>query len=179
MKVFNSVEPILSLRDVFESKNGITHSAKNKLVDFIVYCLNPNHYHFILKQIVDGGTAELMKRLNGGYTWYFNKKNHRNGALLQGRYKSRHIFDNETFLELSTYVTLNNKVHRIGGSTAGIVRSSWDEYVNGVKGICRKEIILDQFKDIKEYKKYAMDTLPTLLERKKEEKELLELLLED
>ena len=72
MRMFNSIEPVLGLREVLESSNQKL-SNKPKLVDIIAYCLNPNHYHFILCQLVDGGIAEFMKRVNGGYTWYFNK----------------------------------------------------------------------------------------------------------
>src|SRR3989344_9658733 len=99
MQVFNSTDPVLSLRASLESGGVATLTPQKKLVEFLCYCLNPNHYHFILKQLVDGGIAEFMKRLNGGYTWYFNKKHNRNGALFQGVYKSCHISDNEKLLE--------------------------------------------------------------------------------
>ena len=84
MKLFNSIDPVSSLRDVCEIKGTDSVNPQAKLVDIIAYCLNPNHYHFILKQLINGGIPEFMKRLNGGYTWYFNKKNSRNGTLLQG-----------------------------------------------------------------------------------------------
>ncbi|OHB18252.1 MAG: hypothetical protein A2749_00305 [Parcubacteria group bacterium RIFCSPHIGHO2_01_FULL_45_26] len=179
MRVFNSVEPVLSIRDVLEIKEKVKRlPARKALVEFVAYCLNPNHYHFILRQLVDGGIAEFMKRLNGGYTWYFNKKNTRNGALLQGVYKSSLISDNDKLLELSAYVNLNNRVHKIHGDSAKLVRSSWDEYVNSRSGFCKKGIITNQFKSIKEYHKYAMNLLPLLQERKADEKELKKLLLD-
>ena len=179
MNVFNSVKPILSIRDVFELKDKAEAGDGKKLVEFVAYCLNPNHYHFILKQLVDGGIAEFMKRLNGGYTWYFNKRNARNGALLQGVYKSKLISDNDKLLELSVYVNINNQVHKIKGENAKLVRASWDEYVDGVVGICKKGVVLEQFKNPKEYRKFAEDMLPLLHERKEEEKELKALLLDE
>jgi len=178
MQVFNSIDPILSLRDAFEIRAEDNLPNRQKLVEVVAYCLNPNHYHFILEQLVDGGIAEFMKRLNGGYTWYFNKRHARNGALLQGAYKSSHVDENERLLELSAYVNLNDKVHQIGGETAVVVRSSWGEYVDKDVGFCKKSLILDQFNDDGGYKKFALEALPTLLERKKEEKELTTFLLE-
>ena len=65
------------------------------LVQIICYCLNPNHYHLLLKEIKDGGISEFMKRVGGGYTWYFNNKHKRSGTLFQGRFKSVHIKSNE------------------------------------------------------------------------------------
>ena len=178
MTVFNSVKPIFSIRDFLDIKDNANTIPDKKLVEFVAYCFNPNHYHFILKQLVDGGIAEFMKRLNGGYTWYFNKRNDRNGALLQGTYKSKHVSDNDKFLELSVYVNMNNKVHKISGENAKLVRSSWAEYTNGVVGLCEKKSVLEQFNDISEYKKFAFDTLPLLHKRKEEEKELKVLMLE-
>ena len=180
MKVFNSIAPIFSIRDVLESmekERGTT--AKKKLVEFVAYCLNPNHYHFILRQLVNGGIAEFMKRLNGGYTWYFNKRHDRNGALLQGRYKSRLIFNNYKLLELSVYVNINNKVHKISGDSAKLVRSSWAEYIEGVKGICQKGIVMKQFKNSADYNRYAKEVLLLLHERKADEKELKILMHEE
>ena len=70
MELFNSVEPVGSLwlsRLIKEPKK-----KTQKLVDIIAFCLNPNHYHFIFRQLIDNGISEFMKRLNGGYTSYFN-----------------------------------------------------------------------------------------------------------
>ena len=116
MEYFNSEDPIISLYSLsFEEQPK--NRVREKLVDIIAYCLNPNHYHFLLRQKVRGGISEFMKRLNGGYTRYFNHRNKRTGALLQGRFKSKHI-DNETYLlRVSAYVNLNDRVHQLSGST--------------------------------------------------------------
>ncbi len=180
MNAFNSIPPIGSLRDLSFYNGTIKHSEKDRLVEFVSYCLNPNHYHFLLKQLVDGGISEFMKRLNGGYTWYFNKKYKRSGSLFQGRFKSKLIDTNEYLLHLSVYVNLNNHVHNYSGSTAVIIRSSWDEYVNTrvPRSFCSKKIILDQFENVIEYKKFALEILPDILQRKVEQKELEKMIIE-
>src|SRR3989344_587153 len=119
MKLFNSQEPISSIRAYFENgKDKDEPPSRKRLVDIVCYCLNPNHYHMILKQLCDGGIAEFMKRLNGAYTWYFNAKNKRKGALFRGTYKSKLIVDNDYLLHASAYVNLNNRVHNLSGLTA-------------------------------------------------------------
>ncbi|MBU1159735.1 transposase [Patescibacteria group bacterium] len=171
MREFNTVEPIGSL---FEKSfnDPIAKNKKNKpLVNFIAFCLNKNHYHFILEQVIDNGISEFMKRL-GGYTWYFNNKHGRSGSLFQGTFKSIHIDSNEYLLHLSVYVNLNNKIHKLGGLTA---KSSWEEYTSEYNdSFCKKDIILGQFKDSSEYKQFAESSLESIRERKEMEKFLLE-----
>jgi len=77
------------------------------LVEIIVYCLNPNHYHIILRQVSEGGVSKFMLKLSSGYSSYFNKKNKRSGSLFQGRFKAVHIDSNEYLLYLSAYVNKN------------------------------------------------------------------------
>src|SRR3990167_2446833 len=145
-----------------------------QLENIICYCLNPNHYHLLLEQNVEKGISEFMKRLNCGYTHYFNIKNKRNGALFQGKFKAVHVDSNSYLLHLSAYINLNNRVHRLKRT----IKSSWKEYVNDFDGVCSKEIILDQFNNVSEYVSFAESSLRDIVERKKLKKELENLLLE-
>ena len=166
LEFFNSKEPVISLREVISGENI---KSEDSLVEIICYCLNSNHYHFLLKEIHKGGISEFMKRLNGGYTWYFNNRHKRSGSLFQGVFKSVHIKSNEQLLHISAYINLNNRVHKISGETAGKVRSSWDEYMNkSNRKICSKEIILGQFNSVKEYKSFAESSLKQILRIKKD-----------
>jgi|SRR3989344_797729 len=180
---FNTLDPIGSIYENFFTKNHQLgdETSKKKLVDFIVYCINPNHYHFIVRQVSERGTEKFMHRLATGYTMYFNEKEKRNGALFQGVFKSIHIDSNEYLLHLSSYVNLNDRVHQLGGETSKLIESisSWGEYIDKrMKGICEKEIILGQFKNIAEYKEFALSSLESIIKRKEELKDFDELLLE-
>ncbi len=44
------------------------------LVEIVAYCLNPNHYHLIVKQISEKGIERFMQKIGTGYTNYFNKR---------------------------------------------------------------------------------------------------------
>ena len=172
---FNVLEPIGSLyAQSFRKKNQLnTSTAKGevtdvvdeKLVNIIAYCLNQNHYHFILQQVSDRGIEKFMQRLGTGYTMYFNSKQERSGALFQGRFKAVHINSNAYLLYVSAYVNLNNRVHQLRGSTS---KSSWDEYIGKQKGvgICEKEIVLGQFRKPEEYIAFAENSLQGILERR-------------
>lgn len=170
MKEFNTVEPIGS---IFENSFEGNKKEKSKvLVELVAYCLNPNHFHFILKQVSEDGISEYMKRLSGGYTLYFNKKHRRTGSLFGGRFKSLHI-DSDTYLNhVSAYINLNNWFK---GEKIKLSKSSWEEYLGKEKpGECHKEIVLGQFKSTKEYAKFAESSLEDILQRKELMKELID-----
>ncbi|MEK7154047.1 MAG: transposase, partial [Patescibacteria group bacterium] len=113
MREFNTVEPIGSIYENFFRKKELGDSIfkQQKLVDLVCYCLNPNHFHLTVKQLVDDGVRRFMHRVGTGFTKYFNQKYKTSGALFQGRYKALHVDSNEYLLHLSAYVNLNNRVH--------------------------------------------------------------------
>ena len=178
MVEFNVANPIGSIfeNSFRKDKNnplGNSVPKQDKLVEFVCYCVNPNHYHFLLKQLIDNGVEKFMHRLGVGYTNYFNKRYDRTGSLFQGRYKAVHIDSNKYLLHLSAYINLNNKVHKLGNSVPKWM-SSWEEYKNNTDGFCEKDIVLGQFNNAAEYKDFAESSLMDILERKEMEKFLLE-----
>ncbi|MFA5925570.1 MAG: transposase [Parcubacteria group bacterium] len=174
MKAFNTDKPIGSIYErYFLEKKGFGHPM-SKIVEIIAYCLNPNHYHFILRQIADRGIEKFMQRVGNGYTKYFNHKYDRSGFLFQGKFKSIHINSNSYLLYLSAYVNENHFVHGLGRSSEWKY-SSFSDYIGKTNwGICEKEIILDQFdNDYKQYTEFSRKNA-LYLKNKKEEKYLLE-----
>lgn len=178
---FNAVDPIGSLyENSREQRGGETATEPEKIVNLVAYCLNPNHFHLILEQLVDGGISEFMKRI-GGYTWYFNNKHERTGSLFQGVFKDVHIDSNEYLLHISAYVNLNDRVHELDNRESALVesRSSWEEYVGeGTKGICEKEVVLEQFRNIDEYKQFALSSLEATIEGRRSIEDFDDYLLE-
>lgn len=172
---FNTLEPIGSIYENSFRKSPLGSFApksQKKIVDFICYCLNPNHYHFLLSPLVDKGVEKFMHKIGGGYTNYFNEKYKRTGSLFQGVFKAIHINSNEYLLHLSAYINLNNKIHSLGSEAP---KSSWKEYTaDNQENFCNKKIILGQFKNSSEYKKFAEDSLVDIKQRKDIEKLLLE-----
>ena len=176
---FNTLNPIGSIYEKTlggrASKNLKKPKKEKKLVNFVCYCLNPNHYHFILEQVSDRGIEKFIHRLATGYTRYFNDRHKRSGVLFQGKFKAVHIKTNEYLLHLSAYVNLNYKVHNLGGSASKRVMSSWDEYVGKNKnGFCKKDMVFGQLRSKDEYKEYAENVLVGMLERKEMLKDLEE-----
>ncbi len=177
---FNQKEAIGSIHEnSFKNKDkpklgGSTSKSDGKLVNFVCYCLNSNHFHLLLEQVADNGIEKFMQRLGTGYTMYFNLKHKRSGSLFQGRFKAVHVDSNEYLLHLSAYINLNNKVHK----NNTLYKSSLDEYKTGNSTMCKFDIIMDQFKDYKDYEKYLNESLEFILENKDKQKELEALLFE-
>lgn len=168
--IFFNTENSIEMR----SENKIYPSDEERLVDIIAYCLNPNHFHLILKENKENGLTTFMKKICTGYVMYFNKKYDRSGVLFQGRFKSVHIDSNDLLLYISAYVNCNSQIHSIADALK-YPWSSFPEYL-GEKGIrIQKETVMKQFGSIKDYKLFCLEKAVGMKERK----EMKNLHLED
>ena len=172
MREFNVINPIGSIYENRDRKRTHERQAfmtrEKPLVNFIVYGINRNHFHFILEQVAERGIEKFMHRLGTGHSKYFNTRHKRSGALFQGKFKAKLIDSNEYLLHLSVYINLNDKTHSRGRQASTLSRTSWDEYTKDdfVDNLCKKKIVLGQFKNRKGYQKFAESSLKSIIERK-------------
>jgi len=91
------------------STYGFCNKKRELLVEVVVFCLMPNHYHLVLRQLVDGGISLFMKKLSNSYTGYFNEKYSRKGigSLFQGRFKAVHVESDRQLTALVAYIFTN------------------------------------------------------------------------
>jgi len=171
---FNRTDPIGSIfEQSFRKKEDLLGNEVSKLVEIIAYCLNPNHYHLILKQLEDKGIEKFMHKMGVGYSKYFNHKYKRSGVLFQGVFKSKHIATNEYLLHLSSYVNCNSEIHGIC-KAENYKWCSFPDYINKRTGnllgeSLKKDIVIDQFRSVKEYKEFAKINAKEMKRRKDEE----------
>ncbi len=152
----------------------LSFGSRKPLVKIIAYCLNPNHYHLLVRQNTDNGIENFMHKLGTSHTKYFNKKHDRSGSLFQGRFKSSHIDSNEYLLYISAYINCNSEVHKIA-KAQNYEWCSFPGYIGKRKdGLCEKKIILRQFSNSQEYFKYAKVNAKEMKYKKEMEKALLE-----
>lgn len=146
------------------------------LVDIIAFCLNPNHYHFLLRQKSERGIERYMHRLGTSYTKYFNKKNDRSGSLFQGRFKSTHINSNSMLLYLSVYVNCNSEIHGIANAK-NYRWCSFGDYLNihgKHRNLLSEKLLRDHFKKASEYEEFAKTNIKHFREQKyNDKKEIL------
>ncbi|MFZ5559256.1 MAG: transposase [Patescibacteria group bacterium] len=105
------------------------------LVEILSFCLMPNHYHLLLRQEKDNGITKFMRKLDTGYTMYFNKINKRVGPLFQGCFKSVLIDKDSHFYYIPYYVHSN---------PLELIMSDWKEM--GIKNIKKAEEFLDSYR---------------------------------
>jgi REP element-mobilizing transposase RayT len=184
IKEFNRVDKIDSLANLHKFKQSLQIAArplsgvksKDLLVEIVAYCLNPNHFHLILKQISDDGVSKFMHKLQGGYVSYFNNKNSRNGSLFQGKFKSQIIVDENYFNKLIGYVNKNYLIHNIPENKNQLVFSGDFEYENNKFNIIFKnegERILEVFGGVNKFKKHC-DEIVSIVREERGRKSLLE-----
>ncbi len=167
---------------------GAFLEQQKKVVDVISYTINPNHFHLIVRQLMDNGISNFMRKVGLGYTNYFNKKNKRSGALFQGAYKIIHIDNNSYLLWLLGYVNGNIEIHGLG-KAADYSWSSYRAIKKALGAFCEKapsalpnlsvlsgleDIVLPQFKNESEFKSFVEQVIKESRTKKEMEKYLLE-----
>ncbi|OYV27196.1 MAG: hypothetical protein B7W98_02285 [Parcubacteria group bacterium 20-58-5] len=84
-----------------------SNRKRERLVDIHAFCLMKNHYHLLVSEHIEGGISFFMRKINMGYTKYFNEKHKRSGALWQGKYRKVLIERDAHFLYIPFYIHLN------------------------------------------------------------------------
>lgn len=165
LKEFNSMDDTFNLKRVELFGAELRTEDKNSdLVAIICYCFMPNHFHFILRQLQDGGIPRFMHKLGTGYTNYFNLKYKHSGVLFQGAYKAKHIESDSYILNLSRYIHQNpyelfqsNLAKRdLNILVEKYKWSSLQFYLNNRPCLLKldKDIILKQFQDKAGYRRF-------------------------
>lgn len=89
------------------SKDFFSFDREQELVSIGAWVLMPNHFHFIITQIEDGGISRFMQKLTTAYSMYYNKKYERTGSLFEGKFKSQHAEIDKYLKYLFSYIHLN------------------------------------------------------------------------
>jgi putative transposase len=149
-------------------------SPRKPLVKILTFALMENHYHLLLKEIIDGGISMFMKRLGIGMTKYFNEKYQEVGTLFQGSYKAK-LVDEDLYLRyLSVYIQVKNPFELYPGGIEAAVQNFDDAYKfatfypycslgdyadNRNSPITDRDILAEMFRMPKEYKEFAQECI--------------------
>jgi len=172
---FNKVDGVGSLANLRKTQIELKPLSE-PLVSVVAYCLNPNHFHFVLKQLKDNGIVKFMQKLQGGYAYYFNIKNSRSGSLFQGTFKSQIVNSENYFNKIIGYVNKNYQIHNISKNKMNFILASDYEYENNNFKIVSKEEgkrILETFDGSKNFKKHC-DEIVSIIREERGKTSLLE-----
>ncbi|MBI2021863.1 transposase [Candidatus Daviesbacteria bacterium] len=156
MSYYQIQGPKPSFSKFFQPKT-LNIDFSKKIVDILVYCFMPNHFHLLIKQVKDGGLSEFMSKVSNSYTKYYNTKYDRVGPLLQGEFKAVLIESDEQLVHVSRYIHLNPLVSNLVKELLDYPWSSYKEYINNTTGVCSKDEILSFFRSFKDYQDFILD----------------------
>lgn len=112
----------------------------------------------LLKQNINGGVQEFVRKVSDSYTKYFNTKYQRVGPLLQGVFKDVYVNSDEQLVHVSRYIHLNPFVSGLTHNLSTYSFSSYNEYINPASSsLCNTKIVLDFFKKNGEYERFVND----------------------
>lgn len=96
-------------KDYLAFINTLTEAKERFLVEVLVYCIMPNHWHLILKPLEEGALSKFMGWLTMTHTqrWHMAHHSVGSGHLYQGRYKSFPVETDAYFIQLARYVERN------------------------------------------------------------------------
>ena len=182
---FNDENPTINLAYHFGQKQSkevglpkIERVPRKLLIDLLIFCLMPNHFHLMIKQQKEGGITAFMRKLGTGYTNYFNKKYNRVGHLLQGKYKIVHANQESHFIHLPYYIHLNpldadfpewreRKIKNYKKAMKFIENYRWSSFQDyiGIKNfpsVTQREFLLKFFEGPAQYKKDVANWLKNI-----------------
>lgn len=130
-----------------------------KLVEIIAYVFMPNHFHFLLKQLRDGGISHFLSKFTNSYTRYFNTKHNRVGPVFQGRFKSVLVESTEQLVHLSRYIHLNPVASAVirEDELMDYKWSSLKDYLDEKSIIVDFQDVLSTFRKSKDYRDFVVD----------------------
>ncbi len=136
LNVFNTFDRVDHTNRIL-SNSGLERISTNldSIVEVVDYCLMPNHFHLILKQLKDDGISKFTQKVSIAHTQYFNLKYDRSGVLFQGRTKAKHVNSQEYYQYLIDYVYFN---------PIDLIESGWKE--NGIRDINKVIDFLDNYR---------------------------------
>lgn len=97
-------------REQEQNKRGEVYESFAGRLELQAYCLMPNHFHLLIYLNNDiHAITELMRRVAGSYTTYFNNKYQRVGPLFQGVFKASKVDSDPYLLHITRYIHRNHE----------------------------------------------------------------------
>lgn len=131
---------------------------KQRTIELVTFCIMPNHFHLIVKELEENGIAAYMHRVMTAYAKYYSTKYQKSGHVFQGTYQAVHIQDDRQMLHLSAYIHRNPR--EISKWFNKEDRYEWSSYQDFVikhrwGGLLLPDIVLGEFKNQDKYRLFV------------------------
>lgn len=135
-------------------------SPSSRLVEVIAYCIMPNHFHLLLRQVKDDGISRYLGQLQNSYTRYYNLKHARKGTLFLPSFKAVRIETAEQLSHVSRYIHLNPSTAYLVKTPNGILSYPWSSlplYIKGKNSFITTAPVLSMFNDVHSYCNFVLN----------------------
>ncbi|MDD2657090.1 MAG: transposase [Candidatus Pacebacteria bacterium] len=128
---YRFVKSLFLLNDTYISENWHRETAelplferpdywplREPLVHILAWTLLSNHFHLLLQEIREGGTAKFMERFGGSLSLRFNLKYKERGSIFQSSYHARAVNETSHLNYLAFYILVKNVLEMYPGGLA-------------------------------------------------------------
>ena len=139
---------------------------EKRTVELVAFCIMPNHFHLILKEVDDHGVSLYMQRILNAYGKYYNTKYKKSGHVFQGPYRLVHIESDVQMLHLSAYIHRNpRELVRWRNNFSEYEWSSYQDFIGVSRwgGLLLSDSILGEFKKKYDYKNFVNNSPTKML----------------
>lgn len=159
MEYYLQVEPPVKFSLYKTNKDRFSiKKDDNFLVSVIAYCLMPNHFHLILKQLAEEGIKKYIQRLTNSFAHYYSKKYESSGHLFGGNFKAVHVGSDEQLWHLSRYLHLNPVSGYLVENPEDYPFSSYGIYLGEKKSnFVDPSLVMENFSSPGKYKSFVED----------------------
>lgn len=99
-----------------------TWPEREPLVHILAWTLLSNHFHLLIQEIRDGGTAKFMQRFSGSLSLCFNLKYKEKGSIFQSAYHARAVNETPHLNYLTFYILIKNVLEMYpGGLSSALI----------------------------------------------------------
>jgi len=149
--------PIQQRKEIFDQliKDNIIQ------IEILAFCLMKNHFHLLLRQVLNKGIGTFTSNIQNGYARYFNIKSERKGPLFQSVFKAVMIETDEQLLHVSRYIHLNPSTSYLV-EIKNLTTYPWSSlplyFKDGKEtSFTNTKFILGSFKNKENYKDFVFD----------------------
>ena len=116
----------------YEYFMDLVHSAFDPAsLSIHAFSLMPNHFHFILRQLMKYAMSEFMRTICQKYAMHINYLQKRKGHLFEGPYKMKNFDEKRYLLYITRYVHLNPVQGNLVKELEDWPYTSWHHYLDG------------------------------------------------
>ena len=139
----NKNEIFIAKRDYEKFLEILQEIKEKKQFELYAYCLMTNHAHLVIKEAALRDISDIMKRLIGEYTQWFNYKYDKSGSLTESRYKSKTVDTDEYFVHLVRYVHQNPIKAGIVDNIEDYKWCSYNSYLDENTGLINSDCLFE------------------------------------